>query len=82
MKPGMKIKLPYFICGEIISWDEFEVEEFRHCLGVFISKEHRIANQFTPLCELYERGPESKEGYISNHGEYYTNPVQLWIDLG
>ena len=82
MKAGMRIKIPYYIFGQAACWEEFVIEEFRYCLGIFKSDEHRRANNFTPLCELFERGPESEDDYISNYGEYYTNPVQAWIDLG
>ena len=81
MQAGNRIKVPYFICGHIAGWEEFTVEEFRHCLGFFESEAHRQANNFTPLCDLYERGPDSENDYISNYGEYYTKPVQTWIDL-
>ena len=61
--------------------EDFIVEEFRYCLGIFESDEHRIAGRFTPLCDMFERGPESKNSYISNFGEYTTNQVQGWMDL-
>lgn len=61
--------------------EDFTVEEFRHCLGIFESNQHREAGSFTPLCNLYERGPESKNSYISNFGDYVTNEVQGWMDI-
>jgi len=60
---------------------DFTVEYFRYCLGVFSSEEARQANEFTPLCGLYERGPDSKDDYIPNYGECYTKPVQAWMDI-
>ena len=51
--------------------DDFTVEEFRFCLGIFLSDNHRQAESFTTLCELYEGGSESKNMYISNFGEYF-----------
>lgn len=60
---------------------DFTVKEFRYCLGVFASTQHREAGVFTPLCELYERGPDSEDGHIPNFGKYYTNPVQAWMDI-
>jgi len=60
---------------------DYVVEEFRYCLGVFESEDHRKAGRFTPLCDLYEPGPESEEKYIPNFGEYKTNMVQAWMDL-
>ena len=76
MKAGDRIRVSHYYGNE-----DFTVEEFRFCLGFFESDEHRKAGQFTPLCELYEKGPESVEGYISNFGTYYTNPVQAWMDI-
>ena len=66
------------MCAEL---QDFTVEEFRYCLGIFESDEHRQAGKFTPLCELYGRGPESETKYISNFGEYVTNPVQLFMNI-
>jgi hypothetical protein len=80
MKAGQKIKLDIGCRGMFSNWEVFEIEEFRHCLGVFQSDEHRQAGVFTPLCELYCEGPESKQVYISNFGEYMTNQVPAWID--
>jgi hypothetical protein len=79
MQVGCKIKIP-------CSWGGYEpetfiVEEFRYCLGIFRDEDHRKAGKFTPLCDLFERGPESEEGYISNFGPYITNQVQAWIDV-
>ena len=81
MKAGNKIKVPYYIFGNLVDWEEYTVEEFRYCLGIFKSDQHRLAGNFTPLCELYESGPDSERAYISNYGEYTTNEVQAWIDL-
>jgi hypothetical protein len=61
--------------------EDHTVEEFRFCLGVFLSDAHRQAGDFTPLCELYEPGPESEERYISNYGSYHTNQVPAWADI-
>lgn len=61
--------------------EDYTVESFRWCLGFFNSEDHRAAGNFTPLCDLYEPGPESERGYISNYGDYYTNEVQGWCDL-
>ena len=77
MKAGDKIRV-FTIYGDT---QDFIVEEFRYALGVFASVKHRQANDFTPLCELYERGPDSRDDYISNYGECYTNPVQAWMDI-
>ena len=60
---------------------DYTVEEFRYCLGVFASEQHREAGYFTPLCELYEAGAESEKKYISNYGEYTSNKVQAWMDI-
>ena len=58
------------------------VEEFRWCLGVFLTSYDRTACKFTPLCDMFEPGPESEQMYISTYGEYHTNQVQAWMDLG
>ena len=81
MKAGDRIRVFSYWSDHITGTDDFTVEEFRHCLGIFASEQHREAGNFTPLCELYERGPDSKNGYISHYGEYYTNPVQAWMDI-
>ena len=81
MKAGDRIKVQYYICGTAAYWEEHTVEEFRYCLGFFRSEDARTANNFTPLCELYAPGPESEHKYLSNYGEYYTNPVQSWADI-
>ena len=66
------------------SWGEtydLQVEMFRDCLGVFATDQHRTAGRFTPLCDLYGHGAGSKNGYISNFGEYVENPVAQWMQL-
>lgn len=81
MKVGDKIRVPSHWGNTIIGWTDYTVEEFRFCLGIFVDEEHRKAGEFTPLCEMYEPGPESEEGYISNYGPYYTNMVPVWGDI-
>lgn len=81
MKVGSRIRVQHYIAGHPSHTKDFTVEEFRYCLGIFQSEQHRKANKFTPLCELYEPGPTSKGDYIPNFGEYYTNPVQGWMDI-
>ena len=61
--------------------NDYTVEEFRQCLGVFLSEQHREAGDFTPLCVLWESGPGSKEKYICNYGGYQTNMVPKWMNL-
>ena len=77
MKSGDKIRLRdhYGDC------EDFVVEEFRYCLGIFKSDMDRKAGAFTPLCNLYEPGAESEKKYLSNWGEYTTNKVQAWMDI-
>jgi len=77
MKAGDKIKV-FTVYGDTA---DYIVEEFRYCLGVFASPQHREAGYFTPLCDLYENGAESEQKYISNYGEYYSNQVQAWMDI-
>jgi len=81
MEAGNKIRIQKYIMGHASHTDDYIVEEFRHCLGVFLSEQAREAGCFTPLCELYEPGPDSKQNYISNYGEYWTNQVQAWMDI-
>ena len=81
MEAGERIRVFSRTMGHITGTRDLIVEEFRYCLGVFASAQDREAGAFTPLCDLYEPGPESKEEYISNYGEYQTNMVQAWMDL-
>ena len=81
MKAGNKIRVQIYYMGHELEQKDFIVEEFRYCLGIFESENHRKAGKFTPLCEIYDRGPESKDDYISNFGEYVTNLVPAWMDL-
>jgi len=76
MKAGDRIRLSFRTGNE-----DFTIEEFRHCLGFFVDNAHREAGDFTPLCELYEKGPQSEDKYIGNYGPYYTNKIQSWMDL-
>ena len=81
MKAGDKIKLEWHVMGFATGdWIEYTVEEFRHCLGIFQSEQHREAGKFTPLCDLYCNGPESEQRYVPNFGEYMTDQVPAWID--
>ncbi|WP_110949196.1 hypothetical protein [Pseudomonas bohemica] len=81
MKAGNRIRVSTYFMGYPTGYEDFTVEEFRYCLGIFQTPQHRQAGHFTPLCELYERGPDSENDYIPNYGEYFTNPVQGWSDL-
>ena len=81
MKAGNRIRVTMYCFGQDIGFEDFTVEEFRYCLGIFRSEQHREAEHFTPLCELFERGPDSENKYISNYGEYISNMVQGWSDL-
>lgn len=60
---------------------DLNVEEFRQCLGVFLSDQAREAGNFTPLCELYEKGPDSESKYISNYGLYWSKEVPIWMNI-
>ncbi len=81
MKAGDKIRCREYLMGVSTGTSDFTVEEFRFCLGVFQSDQHREAGRFTPLCDLYERGPESEDKYISNFGEYVSNQVPMFMNL-
>jgi hypothetical protein len=81
MEVGDRIKVFVYYRGIETGSKDLVVEKFRHCLGVFESEQDRVVGNFTPLCELYEPGPESEKKYMPNYGEYYTNEVQAWVDL-
>jgi hypothetical protein len=81
VKAGDKIRLQKYIMGHPAYLVDYEVEEFRYCLGIFESPAHRKAGNFTPLCALYESGPDSKSDYISNYGEYVTNQVPSFMNI-
>ena len=81
MKIGDRIRVQRYILGHLSNTEDFTVEEFRYCLGIFESEQDRTAGRFTPLCDLYVRGAESEQKYISNYGEYFTNHVQSWMDI-
>jgi len=77
MKEGDRIRV-FLRYGDT---EDFTVEMFRHCLGIFLSKQHREAGVFKPLCDLYEPGSESESKYISNFGAYNSNLVPTWMDI-
>lgn len=81
MKAGNRIRVFTTMMGHITGTEDYIVEQFRYCLGIFESDEHRTAESFTPLCDIFEIGPYSEHKYISNFGEYTTNQVQAWMDL-
>lgn len=81
MKAGDRIRVQQYIMGCPTEQEDFTVEEFRYCLGFFESEQHRTMGIFTPLCDMYEKGPDSEEKYMSNMGEYVTNKVPAWMDL-
>jgi len=81
MKAGDKIRIQKYIMGHPSHTEDYTVECFRFCLGIFLSGQDRTASNFTPLCDLYEVGPDSTREYISNYGEYQTNQIQSWMDI-
>lgn len=81
MQVGDRIRVQKYIMGKPAYTDDYTVEEFRYCLGIFLSEDDRIASNFTPLCELYEPAPDAVQGYIGNYGEYWDKWVQGWMDL-
>ena len=81
MKVGDRIRVQKYIMGYPCNTDDYTVEMFRYCLGVFMSDADRTAERFTPLCDLYEPSPESEQKYIPNYGEYHTSHVQSWMDI-
>ncbi len=81
MKIGDRIRVQKYIMGHAAYQDDYTVEEFRHCLGIFLSDCDRKAQRFTPLCDLYEPAPDAKQGYIPNYGEYYDSFVPSFMNL-
>ena len=81
MRTGDRVRLTNYMMGYPCGCSDYTVEEFRFCLGIFESDQHRLAGKFTPLCDLYERGPESENKYISNFGEYVSNQVPSFMNL-
>jgi len=81
MKVGDRIRVIQYMMGCKVGTEDFTVEEFRYCLGIFEDEDRRKAQIFTPLCEIYEPGPSSKRDYISNFGKYNTEYVQAWCDI-
>ena len=81
MKAGDRIRVDMGWEGMYSDYQDFTVENFRYCLGIFASDQHREAGKFTPICDMYERGPESKTLYICNFGEYTSNLVQGFSNL-
>ncbi len=77
MKAGDRIRVPDYF-GDT---EDFTVEEFRHCLGIFKSNDHREAQNFTPLCELYEPAPDAKQGYIGNYGPTWSAYVPVFMNI-
>jgi len=80
MKAGDRIRLDIGN-GYYSILEDFTVEEFRFCLGVFLTEEHRIVGKLTPLCSLYGSGPASEEKYLSHFGTYTTNQVPLFMNI-
>lgn len=81
MKAGDRIRVQKYTMGHPTHHDDYIVEEFRHCLGIFLNDSDRLAQHFTPLCDLYEPGPYAEKRYIANYGEYYTEWVQSFMNL-
>ena len=81
MQAGDKIRLTHYMMGYPNGTEDYTVELFRFCLGVFESDQHREIGRFTPLCELYEYGPDSEKRYMSNMGDYVTNMVPSFMNL-
>jgi len=81
MESGDRIRVQHYMMGCKSHTEDYTVEEFRFCLGIFLSGCDRTAGNFTPLCELFESGADSENLYISNYGEYTSNKVQSWMDI-
>lgn len=81
MQAGDRIRLELTMMGHKIGTEDYTVEMFRDCLGIFKDEDCRVTGYFTPLCELYGRGPESEDKYRPNFGEYVTNQVPIYMNL-
>jgi len=81
MQVGDRIRIQTHFMGNPAHIQDYTIEKFRHCLGIFMTENHRTAGHFVPLCKLYEPGPESEFKHIPNYGDYYTNAVQVWADI-
>jgi hypothetical protein len=80
MKAGDRIRLDVGN-GNYSDLRDFTVEEFRFCLGIFLDDYRRYVGEFTPLCELYGPGPDSKHNYLNGYGDYITNKVPLFMNI-
>jgi len=81
VKAGDRIRVFQYIMGIQVGTRDYTLEMFRDCLGFFRDEDHRLAQEFTPICELYEPAPDSEDGYIPNHGPYKTKWVPAFMEL-
>ena len=82
MKAGDKIRVfEHYPNGLPSGTRDYLVEEFRHCLGIFLEETDRVMQRFTPLCELYEPAPDSESKHMGNCGPYHTKYVQSFMNL-
>jgi hypothetical protein len=81
VKAGDRIRVQKYILGHRAYTEDYTVDEFRQCLGIFESEEARRAQNFTPICELYEPAPDAKKDYIPNYGECFTAYVPSYMNL-
>ena len=75
---GDIIRIPAHYLKSLTVATEFEVVEFRNCLGIYETEEAKVAGDLTPLCTLYEPSPASTSVYLTNYGSYETNMVPVW----
>jgi len=81
MKTGDRIRLTTYVMGHVSGTEDFTIEEFRFCLGIFTEGQSRKNGMFTPLCDLYEDGPDSEDGYTPHMGPYRSNQVPIFMNL-
>ena len=81
MKAGDRIRVWEHCMGYRVGTKDYTVESFRDCLGIFTSDEARQAQEFTPLCDLYEPAPDAIKGYIPNYGEFYSAYVPYFMNV-
>lgn len=81
MEEGDRIRVQHYCTGYLSGTKDYTVEKFRFCLGVFLTPQDREAQNFTPLCDLYEPAPDNVKSYIPNYGSINTKYVQSFMNL-
>lgn len=77
-KIGDIVRVERSYWGDDVYFTEHKIEELNYCLGFYGDSEGfgpRTPCNFTPLCELYDKAPESTEKYHSNYGPYHSSYI-------